>query len=230
MIHEQMYQRGTADDIISRLDAPQRERLSRVTNATVYVEGQLFHSPDERGEQLFLLLEGRVRIYKLSPEGRALTLAILEPVSLFGEMSLVGQRLHESFAEAMSDCVVGVIGRESLCHVLETCPQLTLCVMDLMGKRLRELEDKLADIAFKSVPERLATVLLDMASAVTQMQANVPPHLMRYTHQQFAELIGSYRETVTKAIGEFRENGLIRIEDNAIYLTNVEKLQQLANR
>lgn len=221
----------TAGDIFARLSPTERAEIERLISYGVFPAGQIFHSPNEIGEQLFVLRSGRVRIYKLSPEGRALTLMVLEPVTIFGEMTLVGQWLHDTFAEAMSECVIGLIGRDTLRQILEAHPQVALAFMELMGQRLRAMENKLADIAFKNVAQRLASVLLNLAgtSAGEGQPAN-PPIVVRYTHQQLAEMIGSYRETVTKAIGELREGGIIRIDDDAISLIDVEQLQRLANR
>jgi CRP/FNR family cyclic AMP-dependent transcriptional regulator len=217
-------------DIFGSLEPRQRAEVERLITYGVYPGGQVFHSPNEAGEQLFVLRSGRVRIYKLSPEGRALTLMVLEPLTIFGEMTLVGQLVHDAFAEAMTECVIGVIGRDALREVLERYPQVAIAFMELMGQRLRAMENKLADIAFKSVPQRLASVLLSLAGVAPALVAGGgPPRVVRYTHQQLAEMIGSYRETVTKAIGEFREAGLIRIEDEAISLTDLAQLQKLAN-
>lgn len=222
----------TAGDIFAHLDPEQRAAIERQIHYTIYPAGQIFHSPNEVGEQLFILRSGRVRIYKLSPEGRALTLMILEPVTIFGEMTLVGQWLHDTFAEAMTECTIGLIGRDTLRQILERYPRVAIAFMELMGQRLRAMENKLADIAFKNVAQRLASVLLNLAglSAHQQTPPSTPPMVVRYTHQQLAEMIGSYRETVTKAIGELREAGMIRIEDDAISLIDVEQLQRLANR
>jgi CRP-like cAMP-binding protein len=220
-----------AGDIFRGLEPRERAEVERLITYNVYPPGQIFHSPNEIGEQLFVLRAGRVRIYKLSPEGRALTLMVLEPVTIFGEMTLVGQWLHDTFAEAMIECTIGVIGRDTLRRILERYPQVAIAFMELMGQRLRAMENKLADIAFKSVPQRLASVLLSLAGVpTTQGQPAIPPSVVRYTHQQLAEMIGSYRETVTKAIGELRETGVIRIEDDAIALTDLAQLQRLANR
>lgn len=221
----------TAGDIFARLGPDERAAIERLISYSVFPAGQIFHSPNEIGEQLFVLRSGRVRIYKLSPEGRALTLMVLEPVTIFGEMTLVGQWLHDTFAEAMSECVIGLIGRDTLRQILEAHPQVALAFMELMGQRLRAMENKLADIAFKNVAQRLASVLLNLAGTpASQGRPAAPPMVVRYTHQQLAEMIGSYRETVTKAIGELREGGMIRIDDDAISLIDVEQLQRLANR
>jgi CRP/FNR family cyclic AMP-dependent transcriptional regulator len=219
------------EDIFSDLKPEQRARIVRAMSWATYPSGQIFYAPEETGDRLYILRSGRVRIYKLSPEGRALTLLILEPSSIFGEMALVEEWVHDSFAESMSECSIGTIGRDEMRRVLNMYPAVALRFMNIMSQRLRALERKLADIAFKSVPQRLATVLLNLASAHTSQQdPATPPAVVRYTHQQLAEMIGSYRETVTKAIGEFREAGLIRVEEEAIYLTDMARLQELVGR
>jgi CRP/FNR family transcriptional regulator, cyclic AMP receptor protein len=215
-------------DIFRTLAPLERAELERLIAANVYPQGQIFHSPNELGEQLFVLRSGRVRLYKLSAEGRALTLAVLEPVAIFGEMALVEPRLHDSFAEAMTDCVVGVIGRDTLRGVLERHPLVAIAFMEVMGSRLRSMESRLADIAFKSVPQRLASILIGLAGA--ERGATTTPSVIRYTHQQLAEMIGSYRETVTKALGDLREADLIRVSDEGITIVDLEKLRRLANR
>jgi CRP-like cAMP-binding protein len=219
------------EDIFGDLKPEQRGRIERAISWAEYPSGQIFFAPEESGDRLYLLRRGRVRIYKLSPEGRTLTLLILEPSSLFGEMALAEGWVHDTFAESMTECSIGTIGRDELRRALNAYPSASLRFMNIMGRRLRALERKLADIAFKSVPQRLATVLLSLADALgEQAESATPPSVVRYTHQQLAEMIGSYRETVTKAIGEFREAGLIRVEEDAIYLTDVARLRELVGR
>jgi CRP-like cAMP-binding protein len=219
------------DDIFRDLMPEQRGAIERRISYADYPSGHIFYAPEEQGDRLLILQRGRVRLYKLSPEGRALTLMVLEPPAIFGETMLVDQWIQDSFAEAMSDCTVGALGREELRGVLSAYPVVALRFMAVMSQRLRALENKLADVAFKSVPQRLATVLLNLADIQPDQPASTtPPAVVRYTHQQLAEMIGSYRETVTKAIGEFREAGLIRIEEDAIYLTDMARLQALVRR
>jgi CRP-like cAMP-binding protein len=213
-------------DIFQDLPPADLAPIERATRVTSVPQGHLFFAPGERGDEVYLLRSGRVRLYKLSPEGRALTLAVLEPPHLFGEMAVVGPRLHDSFAEAMTGCTVGIVAGDALRDAMAGHAAVALRLMELMGQRLRTMENKLSDIAFKSVPQRLATVLLGLA---------VPgdggtPTVVRYTHQQLAEMIGSYRETVTKAIGEFRDGGLIRVDEDAISLTDAARLQALAGK
>jgi len=215
------------EDLFSDLTAEQRARIDRAISYADYPPNKIFYAPEERGERLYILRRGRVRIYKLSPEGRALTLLILEPDSIFGEMALTAEWVHDSFAETMSESTVGAIRRDEMRRVLGAYPPVALRFMNIMSQRLRALEHKLTDIAFKSVPQRLATVLLNLADRQDAPAGRGAPAVVRYTHQQLAEMIGSYRETVTKAIGELREAGLIRVDEDVIFLTDLERLREL---
>lgn len=210
----------------SDLREDERKALEQALTWKSYAAGHIFYEPDDRGAQLFVLRQGRVRIYKLSLEGRGLTLLLLEPGAIFGEMALSEAWYHDSFAEAIMDCVVGTIARDDLRRIMADHASLAIRFMHIMTSRLRIMERKLADIAFKSVPQRLATLLLNQISSSTQA-TEAAPTVVRYTHQQLAEMIGSYRETVTKTIGEFREAGLIRIEEDVITLTNIAGLKAL---
>jgi len=219
-----------ASDILNLfhdLDPAARADLKALLQVASYPAGHIFHLPNEVGSHVFFLQQGRVRIYKLSPEGRALTLLVLHPPSLFGEMALIGTGTHDTYAESMTDCVVAQIERESLRRFLSRYPSAAIDVMELMGVRLRTMEQRLADIAFKSVPQRLAALLLDLAG--DSADGTTPPSLVRYTHQQLAEMIGAYRETVTKALGDMREANLIRVVDDAIILVDPAQLRQLAS-
>jgi CRP-like cAMP-binding protein len=214
------------EDIFAELTAEQRAAAEALIRPAEYSAGHLFYAPEDDDERIYILRRGRVRIYKLSLEGRALTLLILEPISVFGEMALVDGWHHDSFAEALSDCQVGTIRRADLRRIMGQRPSVALRFMRVMTTRLRAMERKLADIAFKSVPQRLATVLLGLAGSNLNAQSG-PPAVVRYTHQQLAEMIGSYRETVTKTIGDFREAGMIRVEDETIFLTDIVRLRAL---
>ncbi|NIS80869.1 MAG: cyclic nucleotide-binding domain-containing protein, partial [Anaerolineales bacterium] len=91
-----------------------RQEVVEIDNATTMTTcepGRVFYSPDENGEVLFLLKKGRVHLYRLSPEGKKFVVAELGPGAIFGEMSLLGQGMHNTFAESIDDCTLCVMSR-----------------------------------------------------------------------------------------------------------------------
>lgn len=218
------------DDMFADLLAPARAAIERQIVVADYPAGYIFFTPEERTERLLVVKSGRVRLYKLSPEGRSLTLFVLEPQAVFGEVALLGDRPHDCFAEALTDCRVGALPSDQVRELMVAEPAVALRMMDIIARRLRAMERKLADIAFKSVPQRLAAILLGLADCSVEQADAIAPAVVRYTHQQLAEMLGSYRETVTKAIGEFREAGLIRVAEDTIALTDMARLRQMAGQ
>jgi CRP-like cAMP-binding protein len=189
--------------------------------------GTLIYSPEEHGEVLFLLKRGRVRLYRLSPDGKALTTAMIEPGSVFGEMALLGQGMQDSFAEALEDSVLYTLSRRDVQEVLLADPRVSRRLLELVSHRLTDTERKLEEFAFKNVPQRLASLLLQLAHVPPGHRQGSVTLPVRYTHQQLAEMIGTYRETVTKVLNDFRQQGWIRIDHGRIQLLELETLQRM---
>lgn len=190
--------------------------------------GTIFYSPEEPTEVLFILKQGRVRLYHLSPEGKALTTAILEAGTIFGEMALLGQGLHGSYAEALTPCVLCLMSREDVKTLLLGDPRIAYRIAETLGRRLVEVERRLSDFAFKRVPERLAALLLQLARERRSWLGIPGPSEVMCTHEELADMAGAYRETVTKILNEFRSQGLIELHRGKIIILDPTGLQKLS--
>jgi len=195
--------------------------LDRITSMTTCERGRIFYAPAETGEVLFLLKQGRVQIYRLSTEGKKLVIAILEPGTLFGEMALIGQGMYNTFAEAVEPCTLCAMSRRDVEMLLAKFPQVGLRLLEIMGTRLRDAEAQLDGFAFKSIPSRLAALLLKL------QKGNLVEGL---THQDLAEMIGTYRETATQTLNDFKTQGLIAIQRKRIEIRDAPRLRELAKQ
>lgn len=184
--------------------------------------GKIFYMPEDSGEVLFLLKKGQVQIYRLAPNGKKLVVATLGPGAIFGEMSLVGQGMHNTFAEAVDDCLLCVMSRADVERLLREKPDVAFRFLETMGNRVSTLETHLEDIAFKSIAARLAGLLLRLAE---EQSSNV---LQGYTHQDLSEMLGTYRETITQTLNEFKVDGFITIGRKRITLKDKPRLETLA--
>jgi CRP-like cAMP-binding protein len=216
-------------DLFQDLSEEELAALERRMPHTSVGAGQPIYSPQDQGEVLFILKEGRVRLYRLSPDGKTLTTAIIEPGSVFGEMALLGQGMHDSFAEALEDCTICTLRRRDVQEVLLDDPRVAWRLLELIGRRLVQVERKLGDFAFKSVPERLASLLLQLAIPRPGQEKGPVTIPHRYTHQQLAEMIGTYRETVTKLLNSFRDQRLISTKSGRIQLLDPDRLQEITS-
>jgi CRP-like cAMP-binding protein len=202
-------------DIFRDLSAPEMDAIARAAPMRSCTAGEILYSPDRPMEMLFILKRGRVRIFRVAPDGRALTTALIEPGTIFGEMALLGRRMHANFAEALEDSVVCVMTRDDVGRFLLSDPRIATRIAEILGARLAEMERRLSDTVFKSVPQRIAGTLTMVAR---QRRVGVSPRVprVRLTHAQIAALVGTSRETTTKVLGDFAQRGLIRLSRGRI--------------
>lgn len=189
--------------------------------------GTIFYSPEQAAEVLFILKEGRVRLYHLSAEGKVLTTTVLEAGTIFGEMALLGQRLHESYAEAVDSCLLCLMSREDVKALLLSEPRVAARIAEILGQRLIAAERRLSDFAFKNIPQRLASLLVQLAQPPRRRFFRSTSTLeVPYTHEALGEMVGTYRETITKILNEFRGKGWIELRRGKVIILDSEKLRQ----
>jgi CRP/FNR family cyclic AMP-dependent transcriptional regulator len=209
-------------DIFQDLTEQEIEEIDRATTMTTGRRGKIFYMPQDTSEVLFLLKEGHVQLYRISPDGKKLVIATVGPGSIFGEMALIGQGMHNTFAEAVEDCVLLVMSREDVERLLVTKPMVALRIFEVLGNRLRDTESRQEEIAFKGIPARLAHLLLHLASEQGSET------IRGMTHQDLGERIGTYRETTTQTLNSFKAAGLIDIGRKRIEILDGEGLERIA--
>lgn len=209
-------------DIFQDLSEEEIAEIDRAMTITTGRRGKIFYMPEDTSEVLFLLKEGRVQLYRISPEGKKLVIGTVGPGAVFGEMALIGQGMHNTFAEATEDCVLIVMSREDVERLLITKPQVALRIFEAMGNRLKETESRLEAIAFKGIPARLASLLLQLAD---ERQSDT---IQGLTHQDLGERIGTYRETTTQTLNSFKASGLIDIGRKRIRILDRDGLERIA--
>jgi CRP/FNR family cyclic AMP-dependent transcriptional regulator len=208
-------------DLFRGLKDEDMAEIERSTSMTTTPRGTVFFSPDDTTEVLFIVKKGRVNLYRVTEEGKKLVTATIEPGSVFGEMSLIGQGMHGTFAEAADECTLCVMSRTDVERLIRDHPEVSVSLLEVMAKRLSDAEDRLADVAYKSVPARIATTLLRLAG-----EGNEP---VRLSHQDIADMVGTYRETTTRILNELRVEGLIDLKRMQISIVDVEGLREIAN-
>ena len=212
-------------DVFRPLSPEQREELTQHLSDVILRKNEIFYAPGDQNEKLFILRKGRVRIYKMV-SGRELTLVVVEPGTVFGEMSLTAQRLHGAYAQATEHSEVSIISNADLSELLLKYPEVGLRMIDMLGEHLRLQESRMADIALKDVHARLASLILRLIESegvrATDGRISIPTH---YTHQQLGSMIGANREAVTNAFSRLQDEGVVEVIRRGIYVKDVEVLK-----
>lgn len=212
-------------EIFADLSASEVEAIAGHAPMQEFAPGELLFSPPQPMEKLFILKGGRVRIFRLSRDGRALTTAIVNPGTVFGEMLLLGQQMHDNFAEALDKVVVCVMSRSDVLRFLLSDARIAARISATLGERVSALERRLSDTVFKSAPQRVATTLCLLADQESKGRTGRGTQI-RLTHEQVAGLTGISRETATKILNEFAEFGLLRLGRGKILLIDMPGLSR----
>ncbi len=208
-------------DIFQDLDRSELKEIEQATAMTTCAAGKIFYSPNQSGEVMFIVKKGKVQIYRMSSEGRKLVIETLGPGTIFGEMSLIGAGLYDAFAEAMEDSLICIMNRRDIEKLILRKPKIAVRLLDVMGQRLRESEERLEQTLFHEVPSQLAALLL-------RLRSENRSDTILTTHEELADHLGVYRETVTTALNGLKREGLISISRKRVEIDDVLGLERKA--
>jgi len=192
--------------LASLVPAPRRIRLAA---------GATYYQTDPGDEWLLLLTQGSVRLSRFTLGGKKLELDVLQAPAFF-----VGARLGKGVAEALADTEMRVLSRAEAGELVRRRPDLGFRLVESMGARLVDNEDRLEYLAYHGVPERVALALLRLRRRDDGLIEGI-------THQELGDIVGSYRETVTKVLGGFQAAGYIELGHRRIKVANPAGLAEL---
>jgi CRP-like cAMP-binding protein len=218
-------------DIFEPLSEEEIEQLNGQLSDVHLEPNEVFYTPQDLSERLFLLWKGRVRLFKTTEGGREFTLAMVEAGTVFGEMALTAQQMQGAYAQAMEASELSVMHREDLERLMLKKPEVGLQISYPLSERLRRYETRLEDITLKGVTARLASLLvllLESEGVVTgDHSLKIPTH---YTHQHLGTMVGANREAVTRAFGHLQDGGLVELRRRFIYVPDAEALRRRADQ
>jgi CRP/FNR family transcriptional regulator, cyclic AMP receptor protein len=188
---------------------------------------EVIYLPGDPGGSVFFVNGGRVKISKVTRDGKALTLNYCGPSELFGEVCLVDGGPREEMAEAMENAMITEIERTDFEKLVQTHSQLGFQLTRLLAGRRRDLENKLETLVFRDVTSKLAELLLQLAQEYGVEDSRGTLVALKITHQELANLIGSTRETVSLTLSQFKKKRYIATEGRKVIIADSESLKAL---
>lgn len=204
--------------------------IGHATTMTHCVRGQQILSPDDAPDRIHIIKKGRVRVYRVTTDGKQLTLDIHERGTILGDMSLLGQsRLPEAFADAIDEAVICTITPDQLRALIERFPTIGVNLVRHLSGRLQSAERELESLAYQRVDQRLARKLLDLARRFGSPTDRGTLIDARLTQQELAEMIGTTRETLAHTLSDFRRRGLLSTDQHRVVIRDAEQLAGIAD-
>lgn len=211
--------------LFEHLQDRQMERLLQLATYKKFSRNELVFMPCEPSDNVYILLEGSIKLGAISVEGREVIKHILYPTALFGEMGLVGEEMRHDFAIALErENAVLAIPTADFRRFVHTDYVLTIKIMNAIGSRLRTAEHKLESMVFKDARSRIIEFLKETASKRGRrvgLETLIRNHL---TQQDIADLTGTSRQTVTTVLNELRSNNRIYFNRSKILIRDLATL------
>jgi CRP/FNR family transcriptional regulator, global nitrogen regulator len=176
----------------------------------------LIFAPGDPDNQLFFLLEGTIRLYKLYGEFKEATTALLKDHGVFGRLSLAEDQWQDGFAEAVTDVRVAGVRKSALTEAIRRDPRLAIALFACFSERLTRSDEVIESLLPREVSMRLATLLLKLAERFGQSNGSGVVLGVHLTHQELANMIASTREAVSKVMSEFQRQGAIEVHNRKI--------------
>jgi CRP/FNR family cyclic AMP-dependent transcriptional regulator len=202
--------------------------LTKQLHPVDFPRGHRLFAEGEPGDRLYIVVSGKVKIGRCSPDGREKLLTIMGPSDMFGELSILDPAPRTSSATTITDVCAVSIDRETLRAWIADRPEITERLLRLMARRLRRTNDNVADLISTDAPGRVAKQLLQFAQRFGTQEDGALRVTHDLTQEEIAQLVGASRETVNKVLGDFANRGWITLEGKSVLISNSERLRQVS--
>jgi len=209
-------------------DAEMKE-LEPYCSTSTFRKKETIFSEGEPPEWFYLVLSGKVKITKLSHEGKEVILEVISPTDIFGGVAVIKGFPYPANAIAMEDAEVLKISRKNLLRLVDRFPNLMYCMAMQMGERMKSSYDSLKNIALERVEARIAALLLKLAGKVGVESKHGTVIDMRLTKQDVADMVGTTVETSIRTFSKFKKQALVTEADGKIVIKDRDGLAALSS-
>ena len=209
--------------LFSDLSEADLQRFAEVAREREYPKNSVILFEDDPGDALYIVSSGQVKVVLIGEDGREVILSVLGDGDFFGEMALIDDEPRSAHVIAMKDSQLLVLRRDDFQAQVEQHPKIALKLLRVLVERLRRADEKIGGLVLLDVNGRVARLLLDMADEGGSARIT-----RRLTHHTIAQMIGSSRETVSRAMRELVDRGLIEVSRREIVVKAREALEAMA--
>lgn len=198
--------------------------VAEQTHERRYQSGAVIFHEGDRGEAVWWVRRGRVKVFRTAADGREQIMQVWGPGSPFGLVVLLDSGPYPATAQAVEDCTVLMLPVAAVEALEEHLPGLRGLLTGEAGRRLRRIQERTHNLSVRGVAGNIARLLLDMADSGRQTEDGLLV-AAGLTHQDLGSMVGATRETVTRVLGDFRRDGAIASTRSGIVITDRDKLE-----
>jgi len=216
-------------DLFSRLEPGDLAALLPIARARQVDSGEILFSAGDRASGFYVLLEGKIKLYKVSADGKEYILRVVRNGQTFAEAAAFSGPTYPVFAESMSQCRLVYFDANDFRDLIQRSPQLALNMIATMAALLQSLNRKIEDLSLREVAARLSRHLLAQARVEHHEAADGVSFQLETTKSALAARLGTISETLSRTFKKLQQQGLVVMERDRVTLLNCRQLQQVAD-
>lgn len=211
-------------DLFKGLTVAQLDAIARIVSDKEYAKGQLIFSEGDDGVGFYLVIQGRIKVYKVSPDGKEQIMHIFGPGQPFAEVPVFEGSRYPANAEAMDGSRLFFFPKAGFVSLIQENPSLAMNMLASLSQRLKQFSHLIEALSLKEVPGRLASYLLylsDKNGSIDEFELDI-------AKSQLASLLGTIPETLSRIFAKMGSNDLVRINGPRITILDRPGLEDLA--
>ncbi|KAB3537731.1 Crp/Fnr family transcriptional regulator [Alkaliphilus pronyensis] len=210
----------------STLDKENLEKIIAITIERNYRKGTIIFMEGDTGEAFYFIKTGSVKVYKTAPDGREHIFTILGEGDIFAEVTLFNDMKYPASAEALEDSCIGMIKNRALEELVIANSNIGLSIIKVLSKKLFNSQQKVKVLALGDTYMRTAQIIIQLSNEHGVYTNNGIQLRLTISRQELANMIGTARETVSRALGQFKKEGSIDISGKKIIIKDINKLKE----
>ncbi|UFQ98958.1 Crp/Fnr family transcriptional regulator [Pseudomonas wenzhouensis] len=215
--------------LFDNCEAAARQALLAIAEQQVLHAKQMVFRADDPPERVYLVEQGLIKVFSLTPQGEMVTLWFCGAQEPFGAGGIAGVGPQSVFAQAVGHCVIWSMKRSDFEQVLKAYPELALNTIRLVSGRMRLATDALVESISCNPEQRLARMLLRLACQCATQKPEGLAFELRLTHQELAQMVGSSRQTVNRVLNRYAAEGVLSVVQRRLVIHQPETLARRAS-
>ncbi len=208
--------------LFADLSAEEFKQLEAIVHRRKVQRGELLFSDGDAAKGFYVVAEGRVKVYKLSADGKERILHIVQPGSTFAEAAIFGDGNYPAYAEPLVTSTLLFFPKRDFLNLLHNQSQMAINMIAGLSRYLRQFATQVEQLTFQDVPARLAKYLLTLPGAATGRV------VLPISKGQLASNLGTVSETLSRTLRKLADEGLLAVEGKNITLLDSDELEELA--
>ena len=205
------------------------KRIRAIASLKKVQKKEILFSDGEEARGFYVILSGKIKLYKVSPEGKEQILHIVSAPDAFAEAALFLEGSYPAFAEALTDCQLLFFPKRDFIRLIEKNPQLSINMIVTLSHYLKRFASLIEELSLKEVSSRVAKYLIDLQMKSTKEGKSPKEVELDLSKTQLALKLGTISETLSRTLGKMKAKGIIDVKRNKILILNRETLEELAS-